>query len=213
MNKIRKQLKSRSLHNMDMHAERGFTLTEFLISSIVVMILAAGLFTMLTDAQSTSGYQTEVLTVMENTRVAMNIIGRHIAQTGNNPLEATFTPLTIVNGSQVRLCADLTGSAGGDTGDPDGDILDANESIIVRYNQTRKSIELIDGNGTVQTLADHISGFSLQYLDAAGASTTVATDVRVIRVNISGSSTVANPSTHKTYGLTIGSDFTLPNQG
>jgi Tfp pilus assembly protein PilW len=195
------------------HKERGFALTEFLISTVVILILSAGLFNMLTDVQSTSGYQTEVLKVMENTRTAMNVIGRDIMQAGNNPLSAAFSPVTMTSSTQVQLCADLTGLAGGSQGDPDGDILDENENITIRHNQNNRSIELVAGNGTVQTLADHISGFTLQYLDADGNTAAVAADVRLIRVSISGSSTVANPRTRKTFGLTITGDFILPNQG
>lgn len=207
------QLHAPSLGNKKMHKESGFALTEFLISTVVILILSAGLFTMLTDVQSTSGYQTEVLNVMENTRTAMNIIGRDIMQAGNNPLSAVFTPVTIASETQVQLCADLTGLAGSDQGDPDGDILDVNENITIRHNQNNRSIELVAGDGTVQTLADHISGLTLQYFDASGNATTVAADVRLIRVSISGSSTVANPRTRKTFGLTITGDFTLPNLG
>jgi hypothetical protein len=212
MKKARKQLNTPSPCGKGIRAERGFALAEFLISTVIVTSLSAGLFAMLSDVQSTSGYQTEVLSVMENTRVAMGAIERHIAQTGNNPLSAAFTPVTIASGTQVQLCADLTGSAGGNQGDPDGDILDADENITIRYNQTNRSIELVAGDGTVQTLADHISGFSLQYYGADGAVTAVGANVRKIRVSISGSSAVANPRTKKTFGLTITNDFTLPNR-
>jgi type II secretory pathway component PulJ len=213
MKNARNQTYALLLNDGNMPKESGFAFTEFLISTVVIMILSAGLFTMLTDMQSTSGYQTEVLNVMENTRTAMNVIGRDIMQTGNNPLSAAFTPVTITSESQVQLCADLTGLAGGSQGDPDGDILDANENITIRHNQNNHSIELVAGDGTVQTLADHISGLTLQYFDASGTATTVAANVRLIRVSISGSSTVANPRTHKTFGLTITGDFNLPNQG
>jgi Tfp pilus assembly protein PilW len=193
--------------------ESGFGLVEFLISSAIVITLSAGLFTMLTDVQSTSGYQTEVLSVMENTRDAMNTIGRAITQAGNNPRSAAFTPVSIGSGTQVQLCADLTGSAGGSQGDPDGDILDANENITIRYNQNNRSIELVDGDGSVQTIANYISGFSLEYFDANGAVTATGANVRTIRVNISGSSTVANPRTKNRFGLAIAGDFTMPNRG
>jgi type II secretory pathway pseudopilin PulG len=213
MEKVRKQIYEPSFGDKKMHKESGFALTEFLISTVVILVLSAGLFTMLTDVQSTAGYQTEVLNVMENTRTAMNIIGRDIMQVGNNPRSAVFTPIPMASATQVQICADLTGLAGGSQGDPDGDVLDENEDIIIRHNQSNRSIELVAANGTVQTLADHISGLTLQYLDADGNTTTVPANVRLIRVSISGSSTVANPRTRKTFGLTITGDFTLPNLG
>lgn len=191
----------------------GFSLVEFLVSATILLVLSAGVFTMLTDAQGTSGYQGEVLEVMENSRLTMSVLGRYIIQAGNNPRSASFTPLTITGATQVRLCADLTGSAGNDQGDPDGDILDADEDVTIRYNSGAKSLELVDRNGTVRTLARTIAGFSMEYLNANGAATTVATDVRSIRVTLTGLSSAANPRTGKTFGQTVTGLFTLPNQG
>jgi len=193
--------------------EHGFALAEFVISTVVMLVLSAGVFTMLTGAQSSSGYQTEVLSVMENTRVAMRTLERSIVQTGNNPLSASFTPLTITGATQIRICSDLTGSAGGDQGDPDGDTQDANEDITIRYSPDNRSIELVLSDGTVQTLAQYISGLNLVCLDKDGVATTTAADVRAIRITINGSSTVANPRTRKTFGLTLTGVATLPNQG
>jgi Tfp pilus assembly protein PilW len=193
--------------------ESGFGLVEFLMSTLVVMSLSAGIFTILTDMQSNSGYQAEVLSVMENTRVGMSSLGRIIVQAGSNPRSASFTPVTITSSTQVQICADVTGSSGGSQGDPDGDILDTDENVTILYNSTAQSIELIDGNGTTQTLANHISAFTLSYFDRDGNVTSVGADVRKIRVTISGSSTVANPRTKNRFGLTLTSDFTLPNRG
>jgi hypothetical protein len=123
----------------------------------------------------------------------------------DNPRNAAFNAVTIGSATQVSLRADITGSSGGSQGDPDGDILDADEDVTIRYNSTAKSIELVLPDGTSNTLANYISSFSLQYLDAGGTVTAVDNDVRLIRVTISGASTVANPRTHKTYGITVSS--------
>jgi hypothetical protein len=199
--------------NRKIHKESGFGLAEFLMSTLVVVSMSAGIFTILTNMQGNSGYQSEVLSVMENTRVSMSTLGRYIVQAGSNPRSASFTPVTITSSTQVQLCADLTGSSGGNQGDPDGDILDTDENVTIRYNPTACSIELVDGNGTIQTLANYISAFTLNYFDKDGNVTAVGADVRKIRVTISGSSTVANPRTKKRFGLTLTSDFTLPNRG
>jgi prepilin-type N-terminal cleavage/methylation domain-containing protein len=212
MKKERKQSKTQSLCAKGVLAENGFTLTEFLISSVVILSLSAGIFTMLTDVQSNSGYQTEVVNVMENTRVAMNTLGRLIVQAGSNPNAPFFTPVTITSNTKVRLCADLTGSSGGNQGDPDQDILDADEDVTIQYNSGGRTIELVDKDANVKTLARYISAFSLQYFDQNGTATTVGTDVRMIRVTITGSSTVANPRTKTTFGQTVTSDFYLPNR-
>ena len=53
----------------------------------------------------------------------------------------------------------------------------------------------------------------MEYLGADGAATTVETDVRSIRVTVTGLSSAANPRTGKTFGQTVTGVYTLQNQG
>ena len=76
-----------------------------------------------------------------------------------------------------------------------------------------RSIELVAADGTTRTLAQYISGFSLEYLDKNGTATTVGASVRTIRITINGTSAVANARTGKTFGLTLTGVATLPNRG
>ena len=212
MKKEKQRLETSTPFGEKMQNERGFALAEFLISAVIILSLSAGIFTMLTDAQSASGYQTEVLSVMENTRLAMNTLERLIVQASSNPREAIFVPVTITSSTSVRLRADLTGSAGSSQGDPDGDVLDADEDVTIQYNSTAHAIELVDKDGNTRILARYVSAFSLRYFDKDGIETASDADVRMIRVTISGASEVANPRTKKTFGQTVTSDFTLPNR-
>jgi hypothetical protein len=150
---------------------------------------------------------------MENTRVAMNVLERLIVQAGNNPHNASFTPVTITSSTEVQLCTDQTGSLGGDQGDPDGFIDDSNENVTIRYDAGTRSIELVGGDGTIQTLANFVSAFSLQYYDKNGSATTVGGNVQRIKVTITGASTSVNPVTRKGFGMSLSSDFILANRG
>ena len=106
------------------YGEAGFSLVEFLISSAILVVIGASVFSAITDVGRTASYQTEVQTVLQNTRVGMDTIARRIKQAGNNPLAATFEGITIGGAHQVQIRSDLTGSAPGqpDKGDPDGRI-------------------------------------------------------------------------------------------
>jgi hypothetical protein len=213
MIEVREQFHAPAAGDREMREDNGVGIVEFLMSALIVIALSASVFAVLTDMQTNAGYQSEVLSVMENTRVAMNTLGHYIVQAGSNPRSASFIPITITGSTQVQICSDITGSSGGNQGDGDGDILDTDENLTIRYNSNAQSIELVDGNGTVQTLAYYISGFSLQYFDKNGATTTAGNDVRKIRVAISGASTATNPRTKKAFGINLTSDFTLPNRG
>ncbi len=192
--------------------EGGFGAAEFLVSTVVVMGISVGIFHMLTGVQAASGYQTEVLSVTENVRVGMSTIEHYILQAGNDPRGVGFTPLAITGTDQLQLCTDLTGLAGGDRGDPDGDILDADENVTIRYRLDQRAIQLVAGDGSVRVLARYISGLSFQYFDKNGTVTANAADVRKIRITVSGASAVKNPRTGKIFGLTLSSDFTVQNR-
>jgi hypothetical protein len=210
MKNERRQSKTFSPSGQENLQESGFALSEFLISTVLILSLSAGIFTMLTDVQSTSGYQTEVLNAMDNSRIAMGTLERFILQAGSNPTTAALTPVTITDDKKVRLCADLTGASG--TGDPDGFITGPNEDVTIQYNRTAKTIEIVTPGAGTQTLARYITNFSMQYFDKDGIATTVGADVRMIRVTVTGSSTLANPKTGRIYGQTVTSDFTLQNR-
>lgn len=189
-------------------SESGFTLVEFLVSSVILVVLGASVFSAIVEMGRTASYQTEVQAVIQNTRIAMNTLERYIKQAGNNPRLATFEGVTIIGPSQVRLRADLTGSAPGhpDQGDPDGDTNDIDEDVTVGYNSTDRTIEMVLPDGSVRGIAGGITAFTMQYFDSTGGATAVGADVRRVRVTISGGSRLAHPQTKKTYAITEVSD-------
>ncbi len=193
--------------------ESGFSLIEFVISSTILLLVSASVFSMLAQTQRAASYQTEVQAVLENTRIAMDTVDRMIRQAGNDPRAAGFQGITIVSPTEVRVRSDLTGSSSGsgfpDKGDPDGDILDSGEDVTIRYNVNNQSVELAPGGGAAQPIANYISAFQLQYLDAAGGATGVGADVRRIRVTITGATAQADPQTGRTYSMQVGSDIQL----
>ena len=195
-----------------LHDECGFSLAEFIISSVILLLLAAAVFTMLRDTQRAASYQTEVQAVIENTRIGLDTVSRILQQTGNDPLNTGFSGLTIVSSTEARVLSDLTGSAAPsypDKGDPDGDTNDANEDVSIRYNATAKTLELVPQGGAAQAIASHITAFSMQFFDASGGSTSVGADVRKVTVSITGATSVPNPQTGQRFSVQLGSDIQL----
>jgi len=189
--------------------QSGFSMIEFLLSTLILMVVSGAVFSMMSETQKMASYQAEVQSVMENSRIAMNTVERFVRQAGNDPLERGFPGVTITSATEVRLRSDLTGSLSSDTGDPDGDTNDSGEDVIIRYNAGARSLELVPAGGQAQTIANYISAFDLQYLDENSAGTTVGADVRKIRITLSGATTVKNPQTKKIYGLQLTSDLQL----
>jgi type II secretory pathway pseudopilin PulG len=191
--------------------EQGFSLVEFLCSTLVLLAVSGAVFTIMSETQRRVSYQTEVQAVLQNMRIAMNTVERIVRQSANDPLSTGFAGVTVTDSTHARFRTDVTGSAAGypDKGDPDGDTNDADEDLTVQYNTGSRSIEIVPNGGNTQSIANYISAFSLQYFDASGVATAVGANVRKIRVQISGASTLADPKTGKTFGFTLSSDVQI----
>jgi Tfp pilus assembly protein FimT len=190
----------------------GFGLAEFLVSSGILLVIAAAVFAMLAETQRTASYQSEIHAVLQNTRTAMSGLERYIRHAGNDPRNTAFLGVTIVSATEIRLRTDITGLTGPgnpDKGDPDGDTNDAEEDVTIRYNSTNQSIEITPHGGTAQAVANNISALLMTCYDAAGAVTTNGAEVRRIRVFLTGTSAVPNPQTGRSFSQQLSSDIQL----
>ncbi len=190
----------------------GFALAEFLIAAAVLLILSSFIFGMLVEVQQSSSYQAEVHSVLNNTRIAMQTVQRHIRQAGNDPLGAGIIGITAVSAQEIRIRSDITGSAGPgnpDKGDPDGDTNDSGENIGIRFNSRSRSLEIVPEGGGTQIVAGSISGLSFLFYDADGNLTAAGSEIRRIGVSISGSSLQKDPRTGKAFGVQLNSEILI----
>src|SRR5436305_14851700 len=91
--------------------EPGFTMVEFVISSVIHLLISAARFTILAETQRSSSYQTEVQAVLDNTRIAMDTVEGYVRQASNNPCAIAGFSGIIMTGTpatSVRLRSDLT---------------------------------------------------------------------------------------------------------
>jgi hypothetical protein len=194
------------------NTQSGFGLAEFLVSSLILLVTAASVFGLLSEVQRKTGYQSEVQSVLNNTRLAMQIVGRCLRQAGNDPQGKGIPGISIVGPSEVWIRSDLTGSAGSgnpDKGDPDGDTFDSGEDVTIRYNSTTRSLEIVPRGSSAQVVAGYISGLSFQYYDLAGGPAASGSDVCRVKVTISGTSLLPDPDTHRSFGVQLSSDFQI----
>ena len=66
--------------------DSGFSLVEFVISSAILLVICASVFNVLAETQRSASYQSEVQSVLENTRMALETVERFIRQAGNDPV-------------------------------------------------------------------------------------------------------------------------------
>ncbi|MBN2320161.1 MAG: hypothetical protein JXR49_13845 [Acidobacteria bacterium] len=181
--------------------EYGFSLVETLMASVILLVISLAVFGALNGIQQRARYQSEVQAVLDNTRNALQAMERCIRQAGNDPHQKGFEAISIINPTEVRIRSDITGSAGKNKGDPDGDINDSGENLLIRYNSKKKRLEMVSRNGPAQIIAENISDLSLQYFDRAGNPTGTGRLVRIITITISGSGTCEDPRTGALYGV------------
>ena len=209
--------------------EPGFTMVEFVISAVILLLISAALFTILAETQRSSSYQTEVQAVMDNTRIAMDTVEGYVRQAGNDPCRAAgFVGIGdggVMTATSVRLRSDLTGSARcatpgctcletdstlRDKGDPDGRTDAAGEDVTISYDSATSTVNITpQGAAAVQPIANYISAFTLQYFDQNGIATAVGANVLKIKITMTGTTTLANPQTKKTFGQTVTSDIQI----
>ncbi len=192
----------------------GFSLVELLIALLILCVVSAAIFSVLTDVQQSAGYQSEVQSVLNSTQIAMQTVQRYIRQAGNDPLGRGVAGITIVSPGEVRVQSDLTGSLGAgnpDKGDPDGDVEDSAENVTIRYNDRTRSLEIVPAGASAQIIAGYISGLNFTYYDAAGNPTTSGAEVRKIGVSISGSSLQPDPRTRQVFGVQLESEIQVPS--
>jgi len=191
-------------------ADDGFGLPEFLVSTFVLLVIASSVFTVICETQEKAGYQAEVQSVLNNTRLALQAVGRHLRQAGNDPMGTGLAGITIVGATEMQVRSDITGSAGPaspDKGDPDGDIDDSGENVTIRYNGSTRSLEIVPMGGSAQIITGYISGVNFRYYDSAGNPAATGDDVRIVNVTVSGASLLPDPRTHRAFGMELSSDF------
>lgn len=194
---------------------QGYGLMEFLVAGLIFLVISSGLFEFIAHVQREAARQEEIEAVLESARFALATVERILLQAGNDPKGIGFTGITISSPTQVRILADLTGSAkpaSPDKGDPDGDLDDSGEDVIIRYNPISRSLELISGDSGTQPVSSLISEFSMQYLDRNGVATGDGAEVYKIQVTLSATSALAESYSLKPFSIRLTTEVCIASR-
>ena len=180
----------------------GFSLVEMLIAMLILGVLMASLFPLLTDFQRETAYRNEIQSVLDNTRIAIETLEKYIRQAGNDPYGTGFQGITIISDQAVTIRSDLKGSHGSDKGDPNGNLNGSDETVTLRFNPANQSLEVVSG-GTAQIICNRMGNIRFRYYDADGNLTTDGSRVRRIAVTVSGLADMRSPVTREIFGIEI----------
>jgi len=176
--------------------ERGFTLVEILIASLVTMLILGGAVALTNQVQASYTRQIEDAAAEQEGRYALEWVSRKIRAAGNNPYslpanpgDTSVCPAGVVGGTAYSwLVMDPNGDTVNDdiriqtdSNPPDGLLggdatgcTQPNEDVTVSYDAASRSITFLDNNlgGAASIRTDAvIEGLNFIYRDAAHAVT------------------------------------------
>jgi prepilin-type N-terminal cleavage/methylation domain-containing protein len=208
--------------------DRGFTLVELLVASVVTVIVLGGAVALTSQIQNGYRRQIEGSAAEQEGRYALDWIGRYVRGAANNPNAATTTDCpdngTLVAAVQfdpdadgidddVRLMTDANppdGLFGGSA----GDCTQANEDVTISHDSENNTIVFLDNNtgGAVSTRTDTvIEDLRFVFRNSAHAvlDTTVANPANVIYVEtrITIRTRTIDPSTGQPTTRTLSSEI------
>ncbi|MDT4967859.1 MAG: hypothetical protein QOJ64_2596 [Acidobacteriota bacterium] len=201
--------------NANRNGSAGFSLIELLIAMAIVLVMMAGASRVLMSSLGTRARENQKSDALSDAQRALNIMSREIGNSGfgldyNGLVAVDCHPTTTTDSitAQIRMRANLNNSDGS-TGQADEDVTYVYQGsptfAIVRYDRS---------TNTSTVLAGRIDSMQIAYIDAAGATSTLATPavvaaaVRVrITIQVDLQATVGQPQSQ----VLLTSEITLRN--
>ena len=185
---------------MELREINGFTLVELLISMSIAMVILAAVTTTFMSQSRIYNAQEQVNEMQQNVRGALDIISRELKMAGYKPNGGGFNGVTYST-TQLRVQADLNSDGAISTSST------ANEQITYAFDNGNEQITRAVGSSSAQILAEHISAFTFNYLDSAGAATTVSANIRQVSITITAKTAKPDPNFtsnggYRTYTMT-----------
>lgn len=179
----------------------GFSLIELLIAMVVGLIVLGATYSIFNIQNKQMIKEDKIVEMQQNVRAAIDMMSREIRLAGYDP-----KPCTIVGNrfgidiygitystAQLELKNDLSG--GGVVGSGV-----ANEIVIYKYDSANFRITR-NAQGGDQPFAENITAFTFSYLDKDNTATTTSSDIRKVRLTITGRTSAPIDGQYPTYTL------------
>ena len=173
-----------------------FTCTGMAIALTISGMILSGLMHVLVIQPHLADAQDTRRDMVQNARIALEVVSRELRMAGYTPTGASFSGLAYAP-TYLHIRADLNGD--GNTHGPD-------EDIRYTYEAATQHIIRTDRTGQ-EPLAENIQSFTFAYLDQDGKPTTVSAHIRQVWLTVTARAAAA-PASHtaphspRTYTLT-----------
>jgi len=154
-------------------SNQGFTIVELMVAMVVSLLVMGAIYSTFLSQSKSYLVQEEVVAMQQNLRAAMFYMQREIRMAGCDPFDIGGIGITAANANSISFTEDVS--------PPDGDVLDANESITYSLNGGNLTRNTGGGN---QVVAQNIDALDFVYLEAAGSTTATLSDIRSVEITI-----------------------------
>lgn len=175
-------LRSTKFRNLE-----GFTLVELMVSMGIGMVILAAVTTTFMSQTRIYNAQEQINEMQQNARGVLDILSRELKMAGYKPNGGGFNGVTYST-TQLMVQADLNSDGAISTSST------ANEQITYAFDSANQQITRAVGSGSAQVLAEHIAAFTFNYLDSAGAATTVSANIRQVSITITAKTAKPDPN-------------------
>lgn len=175
------------LRSIKLRDPNGFTLVELMVSMGIGMVILAAVTTTFMSQTRIYNAQEQINEMQQNARGTLDILSRELKMAGYKPNGGGFNGVTYST-TQLRVQADLNSDGAISTSST------ANEQITYVFDSANEQITRAVGSGSAQILAEHISAFTFNYLDSAGAATTVSANIRQVSITITAKTAKPDPN-------------------
>ena len=165
----------------------GFTLVELMVSMGIGMVILAAVTTTFMSQTRIYNAQEQINEMQQNARGVLDILSRELKMAGYKPNGGGFNGVTYST-TQLMVQADLNSDGAISTSST------ANEQITYAFDNANEQITRAVGSGSAQVLAAHIAAFTFNYLDSAGAATTVSANIRQVSITITAKTAKPDPN-------------------
>ncbi|MDR4504462.1 MAG: hypothetical protein MRK01_06675 [Candidatus Scalindua sp.] len=162
----------------------GFTVVEFLVGSVISLIILGIAFSMFDVQRKTFSVQEQRSEMQQNVRAAMDMMVREIRMAGYDPLDAGFAAIGTGTATSIQVSADLDKSGG----------IVGSETVTYSYDAPNLQIDRNIGGGD-QPFVENIADLNFSYFDANDNITATVANIRKIQIRITGRTANIDPRT------------------
>ncbi len=163
------------MRNRLLRGESGFTLTEMLVTMVVIITVMFALYSIFDMSIRVFSFGNSKIEATENARLGLEKMEREIrAAYPHDKANSNTTLLAAWTATQITFGNDLNGNR----------VVDPGEVITYRRGSDPATLERVKG-GSAQPVIEYVDGLSFQYLNRFGGSASSEGEIAVVRINLS----------------------------